>query len=100
VFVLIASLTVRPEAIDEFRSVIAANAAASVRYERGCSRFDVVELDGGEHRFVLYESYDDAAAFDAHKQTEHFRAWRRVADRALSEQVNRFGTLIVSEAAS
>jgi (4S)-4-hydroxy-5-phosphonooxypentane-2,3-dione isomerase len=98
VFVLIVSLTVHPDAVDEFRSAIAANAAASVRDEPGCSRFDVVELDGNEHRFALYEIYDDAAAFEAHKQTQHFAAWRKVADRALSEQVNRFGTLIVAAA--
>jgi (4S)-4-hydroxy-5-phosphonooxypentane-2,3-dione isomerase len=100
VFVLIASLIVRADDVDEFRSVIAANAAASVRDEPGCSRFDVVELEGDEHRFALYEIYNDAAAFEAHKQTEHFAAWRKVADRALSEQVNRFGTLIVTEAAA
>jgi (4S)-4-hydroxy-5-phosphonooxypentane-2,3-dione isomerase len=99
VFVLIASLTVHVDAVDEFRSMIAANAAASVRNEPGCARFDVVELDGDEHRFALYEIYDDAAAFEAHKQTEHFAAWRKVADRALREQVNRFGTLIVTESA-
>lgn len=97
-FVLIVSLTVHADAVDEFRSAIAANAAASVSDEPGCTRFDVVELDGDEHRFALYEIYDDAAAFEAHKRTQHFAAWRKVAERALSEQVNRFGTLIVAEA--
>ena len=53
VLVLIVSLTVHGDAVDEFRSAIAANAAASVRDEPGCTRFDVVELDGEEHRFAV-----------------------------------------------
>ena len=34
--------------------------------EPGCRRFDVVEPQGEPDRVLLYEIYDDEAAFDAH----------------------------------
>jgi quinol monooxygenase YgiN len=53
-------------------------------------------VEGDENRFVLYELYDDAEAFEAHKRAPHFAAWRRVADRVLASQVNTRGTLVAS----
>ena len=93
-FSLVVQLEVRPEDREEFLAAIRANAEASVRDEPGCSRFDVVEVEGGAGRYVLYELYDDAEAFEAHRRTPHFRAWREVADRVLVSQVNTRGTVI------
>jgi autoinducer 2-degrading protein len=55
-----------------FRTMIDANARASVRDEPGCRRFDVVEPQGEPDRILLYEIYDSAAAFDDHCRTPHF----------------------------
>lgn len=55
-----------------FRRLVDANAVASVRDEPGCRRFDVLEPAGQDDRVVLYEIYDDRAAFDAHLKTPHF----------------------------
>jgi quinol monooxygenase YgiN len=95
-FSLMVQLEVRPEDRDEFLVAITANAEASVRDEPGCHRFDVCALEDDEHRFVLYELYDDAAAFEAHKRAPHFAAWRQVADRVLVSQVNTRGTVVAS----
>ena len=57
---------------DRFRKLIVENARASLRGEAGCRQFDVVIPDGDADRVVLYEIYDDAAAFEAHKRTPHF----------------------------
>jgi (4S)-4-hydroxy-5-phosphonooxypentane-2,3-dione isomerase len=95
-FSLMVQLEVRPEDRDEFLIAITENAETSVRDEPGCHRFDVTAVEGDETRFVLYELYDDAAAFEAHKQAPHFRSWRQVADRVLVSQVNTRGTLIAS----
>ena len=66
--------TVRPGAFCPFHELVTANAAASLRDEPGCRQFDVlVPDDGAGHDVALYEIYDDAAAFDAHLQTRHFR---------------------------
>ncbi len=93
---LMVQLEVRPEDRDEFLAAITTNAEMSVRDEPGCHRFDVTAVEGDETRFVLYELYDDAAAFEAHKRAPHFRSWRQVADRVLTSQVNTRGALVAS----
>ena len=95
-FSLTVQLEVRPEDRDEFLAAITTNAEASVRDEPGCRRFDVTAVEGDDNRFVLYELYADAEAFEAHKQTPHFAAWRQVADRVLTSQVNTRGTIVAS----
>ncbi len=95
-FSLTVQLEVRSEDREEFLAAITANAEASVRDEPGCHRFDVSAVEGDENRFVLYELYDDAAAFEAHKQAPHFAAWRQVADRVLASQVNTRGSIVAS----
>ncbi len=95
-FSLMVQLEVRPEDRDEFLAAVTTNAAASVRDEPGCHRFDVCAVEGDDTRFVLYELYADAAAFEAHRQAPHFAAWRQVADRVLASQVNTRGTVVAS----
>ncbi len=95
-FSLVVQMEVRPGLREEFLAGMTANAEASVRDEPGCHRFDVSAVEGDDNRFVLYELYDDASAFEAHRQAPHFRAWREVADRVLATQVNTRGTLVAS----
>ena len=95
-FSLTVHLEVRAEDREEFLAAITANAEASVRDEPGCHRFDVTAVENEDTRFVLYELYDDAEAFEAHKRAPHFAAWRQVADRVLTSQVNTRGTLIAT----
>ena len=66
--------------------MVAMNVAASIRDEPGCLQFDVCSVEGQPYRFIFYELYTDAAAFDAHKAAPHFSAWRAVADRVLVSQ--------------
>lgn len=54
-----------------FAPLIAANAQASV-HEPGCRRFDVCADPATAERVVLYEIYDDDAAFQAHMATPHY----------------------------
>jgi quinol monooxygenase YgiN len=67
----------KPGTFERFRSLIVENARASVRDEPGCRQFDVVTPIGEADRVVLYEIYDDAAAFEVHKRTPHFAAFDR-----------------------
>lgn len=74
-FVVVVDFELTAGAGDAFRDLVAANARASARTEPGCRRFDVVELDGPAGRVLLYEIYDDEAAFRAHCGTAHFAAF-------------------------
>lgn len=74
-FIIIVDFRLNAGAREAFRPLVDANARASVRDEAGCRRFDVVEPEGEPERILLYEIYDDAAAFDAHCRTSHFLAF-------------------------
>ena len=95
-FTLMVQIEVDPDRRDEFLAAITANAEASVRDEPGCLRFDVCSVDGDENRFLLYELYEDAEAFEAHKRAPHFLDWRLVAERVLVSQQNTPGTLLAT----
>jgi autoinducer 2-degrading protein len=95
-FSLMVQMEVRPGRRAEFLAGMAANAEASVRDEPGCLRFDVCAVASDENRFVLYELYTDAAAFEAHKASPHFAEWRTVAEQVVVGQVNTPGELLVT----
>lgn len=61
------------ERADEAAGLFAALRAASLQ-EPGCAGFEVMRGDADEPgTFVLYESWRDQAALDAHYATEHFK---------------------------
>jgi autoinducer 2-degrading protein len=50
--------------------------------EPGCREFTVYREKDAPRTFVLYEVYDDEAAFQAHRESEHFK--RYVTDDAVA----------------
>jgi autoinducer 2-degrading protein len=89
-FVIVVDFQIKPGEMKSFRRLIDANAKASVKDEPGCRRFDVLANPKDANRVLLYEIYDDRAAFDAHRKTPHFAAFDRdsaplVADKAVTE---------------
>ena len=88
--VILVEFTLAPEASREFRRLVLENAAASLRDEPGCRQFDVLlpEGESGE-RVVLYEIYDDAAAFDAHLATGHYARFAAATEPLVRHKVVR-----------
>jgi (4S)-4-hydroxy-5-phosphonooxypentane-2,3-dione isomerase len=88
---VLVAFSVRPEACTAFERLVMDNAAASLANEPGCRQFDVlVPEKGAAGDFVLYEIYDDAAAFDAHLRSDHYRAFdQAAAPMALTKAVTR-----------
>ena len=72
--ILSVDLTIKPENVDTFLAQAVQNAADS-RKEPGCRQFDVHVDPKDRTRVMLYEIYDDEAAFEAHQQTPHFKAY-------------------------
>jgi len=83
---VLVSLRVRPDRQDQFLAAIRANAASSLELERGCHVFDILHDQSDSHRFVLYEVYDSAEAFESHRQTPHFHRWRQAASECLDPE--------------
>ncbi|MBN1950094.1 MAG: antibiotic biosynthesis monooxygenase [Bacteroidales bacterium] len=69
-----------PEKRVEFIEACRINHEASVK-EPGNLRFDILQDAEDPAKFTLYEAYVSEDAARAHKETEHYRAWRdTVAD--------------------
>ncbi len=71
-------LEIDPARVDEFLTVMTANAAAS-RQEPGCTRFEIARAFDKPNLFALSEAYRDKAAIEAHTQTPHYAVWRNLA---------------------
>ena len=93
-YVVLVEFRLRPGTTERFRRLIDENARASVRDEPGCRQFDVVEPDGAPGSILLYEIYDDAAAFDAHKKTPHFASFDRDSAPLVTEKKVTLGKLV------
>ena len=75
-FVVIAEFTIKPGCLDAFLAIARQDAHDSVANEPGCQQFDAVHVEEGPDQIVLYEVYDDRAAFDAHLQAPHYAPFR------------------------
>lgn len=92
-FAIVVEFRLRPGGVDRFLELLRANAAASVRDEPGCHRFDVLTARDGaaRDRITLYEIYEDEAAFDAHLRTPHYAAFKAgTADLVETSTLRRF----------
>ena len=81
--IIYVEFTVKAAAVERFRALILENARLSLEREPGCRRFDVLIDAAAPRRIVLYEIYEDAAAFDAHMATAHYKAFAAAADALL-----------------
>jgi quinol monooxygenase YgiN len=99
-FVIVVDFHLKPGAKAAFRRLIDENARTSCREEPGCRRFDVLEPAGEGDRIVLYEIYDDRAAFDAHLKTRHFARFNEESGALVAAKVvTEFGLVCEGSAA-
>ena len=75
---------VKAELVASFRQATIENARASVQ-EPGIARFDVIQKQDDETRFVLIEVYRTADAAAAHKETAHYAKWRDTVANMMAE---------------
>lgn len=75
---------VKPESVAGFRQATIENAQSSVQ-EPGIARFDVVQQQDDETRFVLIEAYHTPEAAAAHKETAHYAKWRDAVANMMAE---------------
>ena len=69
------TVRVKPGQERAFEEATVKNHHGSVE-EPGCLRFDVLKDTATDGVYYLYEVYANEAATAAHKDTEHYRAWR------------------------
>lgn len=70
--ILTLSFRARSGSADRVAELLAELADAS-RAEAGCLSYEVGRNEAERDRFVIVERWADEAAFDIHRETEHFR---------------------------
>ena len=75
---------VKPESVEAFKQASLYNARNSIR-EPGIARFDVVQQQDDETRFVLIEIYRTPEATEAHRATAHYLKWRDTVESMMAE---------------
>jgi len=88
-FGLIVDFQVKPESLARFNELLAINAQASVKLEPGCQQFDVLYSADDPCHVVLYEIYDDAAAFAEHMACEHTKVFLAAAKELIVKQTGQ-----------
>ena len=63
---------VDPANLYAFLTIMQKNAADSLANEVGCHQFDITQDPDNPTKIFLYELYDDAVAFEMHKQASHY----------------------------
>ena len=92
-FVVTVLFEIDPAEAAAFLPRVARQARESLDREPGCRRFDVcLDPERPEHVF-LYEMYDDSAAFDAHRASEHLADFSRAIEPMVRAKTVRTWTL-------
>jgi (4S)-4-hydroxy-5-phosphonooxypentane-2,3-dione isomerase len=64
-----------PGQIENYLAALKENGAAAVQGEPGCREFNITVSQKDPNHVFIFEVYDSAAAFDAHRQTDHFKKY-------------------------
>jgi len=75
-YVVTVTVFVKPQFVQPFLEATLDNARNS-RREPGNVRFDVLQAEAEQHRFLLYEAYHTREDFEHHHETEHYLRWKQ-----------------------
>jgi (4S)-4-hydroxy-5-phosphonooxypentane-2,3-dione isomerase len=90
-------LDIVPAEREKYLAAITENGAAAVT-EPGCRRFDVLNLSSDPNHFLLYEVYDNEAAFQAHRASDHFKKYAEVTAKMVAKRESRTMSVTASNA--
>lgn len=89
-FALVVKLRIKPDSIDKFMAAVMENGKAARETEPGCRTFDILVDPSDPTAAMLYEVYDDEAAFEAHQKTPHFKKYLDTALQWLESRERQF----------
>jgi len=90
-YVVTVIFNIKPDYRDAFRAAMEEQARVSLEHEPDCHQFDVAMAADGSARYFLYELYTDKAAFEAHLETPHFKAFdAKVSSWVASKTVDAY----------
>lgn len=68
-------IDVVPGQVENYLRALKENGAAAVQTEPGCREFNITVSQSNRNHVFIFEVYDNAAALDAHRQTDHFKKY-------------------------
>ena len=93
-FALVVRLKIKPDCLDKFIAAVNVNGKAARETEPGCRSFDILQDPQDPTNAMLYEVYDNEAAFEAHQQTPHFKKYLDTALQWLDHRERQIMTRI------
>ena len=93
VYINAVDLVVIPSEMPKFLEAIKENGANAVK-EPGCREFNITMLANNPNHVFLYEVYDNEAALNAHRQTEHFKKYQAATANMIADRNVRAMSLI------
>ena len=75
---------VKPDCVEAFKTATLVNARLSL-LEPGLLGFEFLQQADDPAKFMLLETYRDAAASTAHKETPHYPVWRDAVAPMMAE---------------
>ena len=74
--VRLAELHIDPSQLEEYKSTLRDEIEASIRLEPGVLTLYALSVKGDPAQIRIFEMYADAAAYEAHLQTPHFKKYK------------------------
>src|SRR6476661_2070265 len=74
--VRLAELRIDSSQLEQYRAALREEIEASIRLEPGVLRLYAVSVKGDPAQVRIFEIYADAAAYEAHLQTPHFKKYK------------------------
>ena len=87
-FVNAVDLDIVPAERDNYLAAIKENSMAAIQ-EPGGKQFDILVLASDPNHMFLYEVYENEAAFQAHRASEHFKKYAALTANMVAKRVAR-----------
>jgi len=79
--VRIAELEIYPDQLNAYKAALQEEISASIRKEPGVLTLYAVSLKGNPEQIRLFETYRDAAAYQTHLRSPHFKKYKEETRR-------------------
>jgi (4S)-4-hydroxy-5-phosphonooxypentane-2,3-dione isomerase len=97
--VVAVDIDVVPGEMDNYLAAIKENGAASVQ-EPGCRAFNIAVSQKDANHVLLYEVYDNDAAVEAHRATDHFKKYQATVAKMVAKRELRAFSAVAMNAKS
>lgn len=88
-FVVHVHVRVKEDRVQDFIAATRENAFSSIN-ENGNRRFDIIQSEEDKTQFILEEIYLSPADAATHKDTQHYKKWKNLAESMMAEPRRSF----------